>query len=99
MGADNWTYCPKCKRDAEEVQEKAILKAGKSYGKVTPEKYIEMVQKANTPIELSSSLREDYFLTTSMEGEFSVEYTASCQCGFRFSFKHAEQALAEKEAK
>jgi len=94
MSADNWGICPKCKRNAEEKQCKLKLKAGKAYGSVTPEEYLELLREADKPLELTETLREDYEMGTDDAGQFYVYYTCSCHvCKFKHEFKHAEQLL------
>lgn len=96
MSADNWTVCPQCRKNALEAQTKAILEAGKSYGKVLPEKFIEMTKEANKPIEYKGTLREDYELGVNKEGVFSVSYAARCQeCDYHFDFKENKQTLKQ----
>lgn len=92
MGADNWAVCPKCKRVAEASKEKERKHAQKSYGKVTPEEWRELVRIAELPLEMPTALREDYELGTNEDGLFYVIYRCSCQdCDFRHEFKHESQ--------
>ena len=92
MSADNWTICPKCKKTNDEKNKKRILAAGKKYGKIPSDVYINLVVEANKPIVIESTLREDYEIGVCEDGEFFVSYSASCSvCGFKFSFKHTEK--------
>lgn len=90
MSADNWAVCPQCKKSAENLRDTTLLEAGKAYGKVSSEKYLELVQKADaikTPL-LSETLREDYEIGIAKDGSFSVSYGASCtSCGFNFTYE------------
>jgi hypothetical protein len=42
------------------------------------------------PGEFANSLREDFELGI-INDEFYVIYTASCECGYSFEFKHSEK--------
>jgi hypothetical protein len=90
MSADNWGICPKCKKTKEDEKEKQILEAGKQYGKVPQEKYLELVKIANEPFDREKlrTLREDYDIDITEDGIFSIDYSASCsQCKFKFEHK------------
>ncbi len=91
MSADNWGYCPKCKSEAEKKHRSDKLLAGESYGKIPAEKYIERFNAIQTPKPLEQTLREDYHLGVTEDGEFYVDYSASCSCGFKHTFKHSEK--------
>lgn len=97
MSASNWTRCPICKvRDAEKAA-KMYAEATASYGKASPEEYIQSLKRAQefaaeNPEEM---LREDYEQGIDEDGEYSVSYRAGCDvCGFTFSYKHSEQAAS-----
>lgn len=87
MSADNWIVCPQCKLRADFAREQKIIAAGKAYGDVTPEEYLEMVDEANGPIELGKTFREDYYCMVSSEGHLSIDYSGSC-CVCKLSVKH-----------
>lgn len=91
MSADNWAICPRCKAKAEEASRKLKLKAGASYGKESPERYLELLEEAGKPVDLDTTLREDYNLGINSNGEFEIDYSASCQCGFKHRFNHKEK--------
>ena len=89
MSADNWTYCPQCKKNREVKRAAQKRRAEKSYGKVSPEEYDRLLAAANDETELEDTLREDYELGVDDIGHFYVSYRASCeQCDFAFTFKH-----------
>lgn len=89
MSADNWAICPWCKVKAEADSRKAKLDAGKLYGKATPEAFLEALGKANQPVALEQTFREDYGIGITEEGAFSVSYTGHCNvCRHGHEFKH-----------
>lgn len=93
MGADNWTYCPKCQPlPLKSAQDLAFEAAKKLYGKVSAEQYADSIagarEQSDDPPE--PTLREDYELGI-QEGEFEVSYGAYCTaCKFEFSFNHKQ---------
>ena len=89
MSADNWTYCPRCKNKAEEDLLLLQQKAADAYGKVPPAQYLQLLELAEKPPQISQTLREDYELGT-FDGVFQVDYRCSCDCGFTFKFTHSE---------
>ena len=94
MSADNWTTCPRCLAKAEVAKAKQRDNAAKAYGKLKPDEWIALQAEASNPVELNSSLREDYELGVLTDGEFYVNYRASCTnagCGFAFEYKHQQQ--------
>lgn len=92
MSADSWAICPQCKAIAEKANKKSIENAEKSYGKVSSEKYLEMMAAANEPTAVANSLREDYEIRMDDDGEFTISYGCSCQrCKFTFEYNHSER--------
>lgn len=92
MSADRWAICPKCKRDAEKQRDDKKLKAGKSYGKVTPGEYLAALAESEKPTELGETFREDYWLGVNEDGFFSIDYSGSCgTCGLDHKFKYEKQ--------
>lgn len=75
MSADNWRECPCCNKKQLNEKEKAKIKADSCYGKVSQEEYLKLLEIANKPIKLENSLREDYSLYVSLDGEFRVSYS------------------------
>ena len=94
MGADNWAICPNCKKKIENARAKLIEKANKSYGKVNPEEYLAMLRRAEKEEEIERTLREDYELGISEDGQFYVNYRSSCKvCGFHYDYKIEKDVL------
>jgi len=92
MSASNWGVCPKCQATAEAIQESRRKKAEKAYGKVTADEYAQLVADANHKIDTASSLREDYQIGITDDGEFFVIYRGDCQrCDFHHEFKHEKK--------
>jgi hypothetical protein len=93
MSADNYEICPGCKEKQATKKKKLLDKAQKAYGKVSPEKYLEMIHDANNQPPLEYTLREDYDIGISNgEMKFTIEYRASCKiCSFSFSYESTKQ--------
>lgn len=92
MSTDNWGTCPKCAAASVAAHKKAQLAADAAYGKVTPEKYLAMLEEAKTPVPFETTLREDYELGVLPDGKFYVHYGCSCSvCDFKFTFNHEAQ--------
>jgi len=91
MSADNnWTYCPRCHKQIESS--KSI------YGKVSEKEYLEFLDK---PVSIEEpTLREDYELGITLDKKegwiFYIIYMASCDCGFRFKYRHKELLPSSK---
>lgn len=88
MSADNWGVCPKCLQKKHKTMED--LKS--SYGKVSSEEYHRLLKEVNEAEgDLDdATLREDYEIAMLETGVFSIGYSCSCECGFKFNFKHNE---------
>jgi hypothetical protein len=98
MSADNWIVCPKCKISADKKREESIASVTSYYGKWEPQTWLEAKQKAEQPISLSETYREDYGQGMMDDGQFFVHYSGRCsQCGFGHTFKHEEQVLKPGE--
>lgn len=86
MSADNWTICPRCSEKEEARVKQLRLKAGESYGKVTPDEYLKLLEEANKPVKCEDTLREDYDIGVH-KGVFTVSYRCSCEvCGLSYNF-------------
>jgi len=100
MSADNWSRCPKCKILDAEKAAKMYAEATASYGKASPEEYIQNLKKAQ---ELASespeeTLREDHEIYITEDGVFFASYRGGCDvCGLEFSFKHECKVPLEME--
>lgn len=96
MSADNWAVCPQCKlRGQYEVCEKDASVA-ESYGKIPAEEYMQALRDAaefrkdlDTKLD---TLREDYGIGITEDGEFYVSYRGCCdKCGLLHEFKSKEK--------
>lgn len=86
MSADNWGVCPKCKRKASQEVES-------SYGKVSEEQYLELINK-RVRTNQEETLREDYEIRTDKDGVFSVSYGCGCsKCGFSYEYNFSLDVL------
>lgn len=91
MSADNWTACPRCKKNFEKSVADANANLKKSYGKIDAEAHILASQAvAEMNFDDRETLREDYELGI-LKGEFYIRYKAHCdKCGFHHEFKKDE---------
>lgn len=97
MSADNWQVCPRCKRKEEKRVEAMEIAAGKNYGHVESQAFIDSLAKAREAIaNMKETFREDYEQGVIDNGEEGVEYFlsyhGSCQvCDFSHDYKHSEE--------
>lgn len=98
MSADNWRVCPQCKiRNAEKTAKK-FSEVQDSYGKDSPDAYMEKLMKAKefAAEPLEQTLREDYEIYIDEDGDFYAGYRGGCdRCGLVFNFKHEEKVPLE----
>ena len=93
MSANNYVVCPACRAKAFKERERSVEHAKAQYGKLSPEDFMNAMALAQKPIQLGSSLREDWEIGMDDDGEFGINYSASCsRCSFKFEFSHEEQA-------
>lgn len=91
MSADNWTQCHRCVAKAEEEQATLQQQVVSGYGTLPLPEFDELRARAERPISLDNSLREDYEIGI-VEGEFYARYHGQCKnCGFNFEWKHDEK--------
>jgi hypothetical protein len=91
MSADNWRKCPKCLKLAKDLREQAIQRAQSRYGKIAEPAYRKLITKAESPIELKETLRENYCQRIDEDGEFQSSYYCYCErCGFEFQHKYGQ---------
>lgn len=91
MSADRWSVCPKCKRNAEDLQEEKLRLAEQSYGKVDRNEYLRLLREADRDEVLDETLRQDWEIRIDEEETFSISFGCSCSvCGFEFSYSHAQ---------
>lgn len=103
MSADNWTTCPKCKSNKEDVIKKTRLEAEKSYGKVTSDKFLSLINDISNEEnkEPDETLREDYEIGMDEGKSFSINYRASCSaCEFKYNYDYGISIpLTDKSSK
>ena len=92
MSADNWAICPQCKASKLAVRDENKRKAEESYGKVDAAEYLRLLQVSSIAVKVEETMREDYEIGVDDEGVFHIGYYASCNCGFKFEYKHTEVA-------
>ena len=89
MSANNWTTCPKCK----EITEKKQTEAGEAYGNVSEKEYLAILTKYTETNE-DRTLREDYEIGVTEEGDFYAIYRCSCNvCDFSYYYKYEKNIL------
>ena len=91
MSADNWTVCPKCRKEAQDRTDRLIEMVNSSYGNLPQGEYDNLiVVLANRPA-VGIYLAEYYELYIDSNNVFHAIYTAGCEkCGYSFSFNHEE---------
>ncbi len=101
MSADRWAICPVCYKGAQEKYNTLQKKADELYGVVTEQEYLAIRKQADEPFkDPKSTLREDFEIGTTEDGEFYVTYSCSCDiCDFNKSFKHEADWLKGEECK
>lgn len=94
MSADNWSTCPRCVIRVAKERAEALRLAKASYGKVDAEAYLKNVKDAEAMPEEPNeqTMREDYYIGVDSDGMFRCKYTAFCECGFEYEFKHEVDA-------
>ena len=97
MSADNWIFCPVCEKENDKINAERIEKAEKNYGVIPANQYIQSMEKANKPIEIEETLREDYDIYIE-DGVFKVNYSCRCGiCGLDYSFEHKESIVEQEQ--
>jgi len=98
MSADEWTTCPACLKAGKNKRKKWNEKLKKAYGKVSPEKYIELKNRAESDCDSrNESLAEYYEIGVNEDGYFYVDFSGHCDsCGYSFTYKHNENTLRKK---
>lgn len=92
VSADNWTICPACMTVADKKHSTAKTRAEQAYGKVPAHEWMKLTELAKQEPEIHQTLREDYEIGICTDGEFYVKYSASCECGFSFSYEYEDKA-------
>ena len=77
MSADNWTFCPQCRKEKKKELDKTSLSDLEKEGELNGE---------------DTSLREDYETGIRLDGTFVVDYQATCEiCDFSFKYYYEKQ--------
>lgn len=87
MSADNYSRCPKCKRENEKEIIELEKKISDSYGKIPATEYLALLQQRDHPRVMEETLREDYefFLNDEL---LQIRYSCSCSiCKFEYKFE------------
>lgn len=96
MSADNWTLCPACNNRANHARSVFEKKVTDAYGRVSSDEYLRLIAILAKPYKLKETLREDYEIGIT-DGVFSVNYSASCKCGFSYKYKIKEEPAPNSE--
>ena len=96
MSADRWSNCPRCfDINLKEIErlEQIIRDYENGSGRPTDEEE-DAYNKAESRLQqFSDTMRQDWDIDLDDDGEFSIDYRASCSvCGFSFKHKHTEKA-------
>lgn len=96
MSADSYSHCPRCQPDGESTdpRQDAIGRAREAYGKVSLERYEELLRAASAqPESVEPYLREDYEFYWK-DGSLNIFYNGYCSnCGFLM--EHCSSHLPE----
>ena len=96
MSADNWCFCPKCKKQNDALNEQRILDAAKQYGVIPADEYIALAEEVAKPIEITETFREDYDIGIYPDGSFFVSYRGQCTvCDAEYTFGEEVKAVVE----
>jgi hypothetical protein len=91
----SWRVCPRCLAIAKARYFADKQRVEDAYGQVGREEYLKLAAGLGEPPTFSGmpeSLREDYEIILTVNGEFSVSYGCRCEnCDFRHEFNHVEQ--------
>ena len=88
MSADNWAKCPRCWKKAREERDSLREQVVASYGKIHITDFDELRERAEAPIDLQSTFREDYEIYGAEEGWVQISYRGCCtKCSLKLSFK------------
>ena len=97
MSADNWAICPRCANATETEIAEAKQMLDENYGKVSRERYLQLLDKSREKPRYKATLREDYEIGIDVN-EFYVDYSASCsECGFTHKFERRERVDHDHE--
>lgn len=92
MSARNYTDCPACRDNARKLRAKLEQEADDDYGKVSRDKFDEMVRSAKEVTANLGSLAEYYEWDFTTSKKWQMRYSCYCRdCGFEF--KHNTEAL------
>jgi hypothetical protein len=95
MSADNWRVCPRCLAIAKAKYFADKQRVEDAYGQVGMEEYLKLVTGLGEPPTFfgkPESLREDYEIILTVNGEFFISYVCRCEnCDFRHEFNHIEE--------
>ena len=99
MSADNWATCPKCLNKDKNDLDKKRKELDDQYGKIDKNKWLQKLEKLNKEEKDrgdNSSLREDYKMGITNEGEFYIGYSGVCSvCDFKYTYNFDKQLCLE----
>jgi hypothetical protein len=96
MSADNWTICPKCKKNVRETEESRSEKVANAYGKIDASEWLKLVETAGIELPVECSFREDYEIGIESEGGFYINYSGRCRvCNFSYKFTHTSENILD----
>jgi hypothetical protein len=102
MSADNWRVCPQCLLEHRKSMETCLIghknQITQALAAIKENQVLASIKANISHIDLPSSpketLREDYEVGISQDGQFFVNYSGYCKaCEFSFSFKQSVNTL------
>lgn len=100
MSATNYAICTPCEVRWNEETERAKADVVSQYGRVSRERYAEIVKRADEEFSASETLAEYYELWIDDDMKFHVRYSCHCdKCGFAYEFKTTEDTAKKSKAK
>lgn len=91
MSANNWTVCPRCKREAEQRMDALRTQVATSYGKMGAEEWLRLRDESLKKLVIAEDFREDYEIYGASEGGIEVSYRGGCQkCGLSCKFTYSK---------
>ena len=98
MSADNWTLCPICLEKAATDFKELQKRVETDYGKIPATEYLALVEKAENEPDVANSLREDWNIETTPDGDLELDYRCSFSvCGWQRKVKANLDLLTTKE--
>ena len=105
MGADRWSVCPGCLKEADTEHEYLKSRIENEYGQIPREEWMALHTEVDRlgrvladPAGHLTHLKQVFDFTMTEDGHFEAKYHGYCTkpkstCGFDFGFTHEQQVL------